>query len=153
MADDKDDRSGWPPRIQAGPAAKKADEGAAANTPPADLPAPPAQEDLAVLDDETYIPWNDAVEHLKEYLPRSPFNEQVVSVGEEVPGMAEEQSQIQVTSPSTADASTKTVYMFSGVRLKVRNLATGKERDAVYAVRFHWQGGRWRIVQPPGVMF
>jgi len=153
MANDADDRSGWPPLIKVGPAAKKADEGAADATPPADLPAPPTPDELAVLDDETYIPWNDAVEHLMEYLPRSPFKERVVSVGPEVPGMAEKQSQVSVRSPSTANVSTKTVYMFSGVSLKVRNMASGKERDAVYVVRFHWQGGRWRIVQPPGVMF
>jgi hypothetical protein len=153
MTSDANDRAGWPPLIKVGPAPEEPKDDTAGATPAEDVPAPPRPEDLAVLDDETYIPWDDAVAHLKEYLPRSPFKEQVVSVGQEVPGMVEEQTQVSVTSPTTANATKKVAYMFSGVSVKVRKIDSGKERDAVYVVRFHWQGGRWRIVQPPGVMF
>lgn len=104
------------------------------------------------LDDPSGIAWQDAMGAICAYLRTSSFGEEVLDIRDPGPGIIEDLTR-EIRTPTGARSTTATVYTLPGVTVQVRKLDNGKEREAIYVFRFHWQGDRWKIVEPPGVVY
>src|SRR5438067_2108659 len=87
-----------------------------------------------------HLEWTLATGMIEEFLPRSPWAEEVIELAKGDPGRLE-------IRPSDA----RRRYWFPRCALRVRRSGDGREIDRRYSFAFDWCEGRWQLVDLPAV--
>lgn len=87
-----------------------------------------------------HLDWTLARGMIEEFLPRSRWAEEVVSIEKGDPGRLEVRP---------ADARRR--YWFPRCAVRVRRAQDGRELDRSYSFVFDWCEGRWQSVDVPAV--
>jgi hypothetical protein len=101
------------------------------------------------------VAYEDAIEAIQAWLAGPLWRENVLEVLPRNPALGPgEIADVAISRLAGAAIETtrQRVCTFRGVKLRVEN-ARGVAREAEYVFRFHWQGGEWKILEPPGVCF
>ncbi len=94
--------------------------------------------ELTTTDTER-LDWDLARGMIEEFLPRSAWGEEVLSIERGEPGRLE----------LRADGRRR--YWFPGCALRVRRARDGAEFERCYSFAFDWSEGRWQLLELPAV--
>jgi hypothetical protein len=94
--------------------------------------------DSTAMDPEK-LDWDLARGMIEEFLPRSAWGEEVLSVEKGEPGRI----------ALWPDGRRR--FLFPGCALRVRRARDGREFDRRYSFAFDWAEGRWMLIDLPAV--
>jgi hypothetical protein len=94
----------------------------------------------AISASQEHLGWQLARGMIEEFLPSSPWGEEVLELDKGLPGRLE-------IEPATAHRR----YRYPACRLLVRRVADGEQFERRYSFAFDWCEGRWQLVELPAV--